>query len=103
MESIDQIAHGNFFVGILGLLLKLKYSIYENNTSDTKEVLKNMQKCRKHLPLLKNFSPLAAYYITLYIRFYEFLDSSSELSNEKVFDLYNTFEEFLVFRKFNKK
>ena len=29
-------------------------------------------------PLLKNFSPLAAYYITFYTKFYEFLDSDVE-------------------------
>ena len=103
MESIDQIAHSNFFVGILGLLLKLKYSIYENKKEDVTDVLKNMQKCKKHFPLLKNFSPLAAYYITFYTKFYEFLDSSNELNDKNVFELYNTFEEFLVFRKFNKK
>jgi hypothetical protein len=102
MESIDQIAHSNFFVGILGLLLKLKFSIYENRKEDVKDVLKNLQKSKKHYQLLKNFSPLAAYYITFYTKFYEFLDSSVELNDENVFDLYNTFEEFSNFRKFNK-
>ena len=103
METIDQVAHNNFFVGILGLLLKLKYSIYENKKDETKQVLKNFEKCKRHLSLLKNFSPLAAYYITFYLRFYEFLDSSIEITDEKVFELYNIFEEFLIFRKFNKK
>jgi hypothetical protein len=102
METIDQVAQSNFFVGILGLLLKLKYSIYENRKEDVKDVLKNLQKCKKHFLLLKNFSPLAAYYITFYTQFYQFIDSSLELNDENVFELYSTFEEFLNFRKFNK-
>lgn len=106
MENIDPIAESNFFVGTLGLLLKLKLSIYEKNQEDTKMVLKNMEKCKKHLTLLKNFSPLAAFYIIFYTTFYEFLDSNNNkeiMSDQKVFELFNTFEEFLINRKFNKK
>ena len=105
MDSIDDVAKSNFFVGVLGLILKLKYLIFEGNQEETKGILKDLEKCKKHFNLIKNFSPLVAYYISFYSILYEFLYSENErkISDERILEFYNIFEEFLIFRKFNKK
>ena len=104
MDNIDQIAHKNFFVGVLGLMVDLKVKSYENLKMEKEDLLKTLNKCRNHLDLIKQYSPLVSYYVVFFSTVYEFINTSDQVNDcESLLDLFDIFEEFKVFRKFNKE
>lgn len=104
MDSVDPIAHKNFYVGVLGLFVDLKFESYENKKEEKESVLREFIKCKKHLELLKQFSPLVSYYVVFFSTLFEFIDlSKEEISDKHLMELFNVFQEFLVYRKFNKQ
>lgn len=89
---------------MLGLFVDLKVESYENKKSGKEDVLKNFAKCKKHLNLLMKFSPLLAYYVVFFSNIYEFINLNAEDNGyENLLELFNVFQEFLIFRKFNKQ
>jgi len=104
MENVDPIAHKNFYVGVLGLFVDLKFESYENKKEEKESVLKEFVKCKKHLELLKQFSPLVSYYVVFFSTLFEFINiSKEEINDQNLMELFNVFQEFLIYRKFNKQ
>ncbi len=104
MENVDSIAHKNFYVGVLGLFVDLKFESYENKKNEKESILKEFAKCKNHLSLLNQFSPLVSYYVVLYSTLFEFVDlTKEEISDKSLIELFNVFQEFSVYRKFNKQ
>jgi len=104
MENVEPVAHKNFYVGVLGLFVELKFQSYENKKAEKELVLKEFVKCKTHIELLKQYSPLVSYYIVFFSTLFEFSDASKvEISDVTLLDLFNVFQEFLVYRKFNKQ
>jgi hypothetical protein len=103
-DNVEPIAHKNFYVGVLGLFVELKFQSYENKKAEKELVLKEFIKCKKHIELLKQYSPLVSYYVVFFSTLFEFTDlSKEEISDSTLLELFNAFQEFLVYRKFNKQ
>ncbi len=104
MDNVEPVAHKNFYVGVLGLFVEMKFQSYENKKAEKESVLKEFMKCKKHIELLKQFSPLVSYYVIFFSSLFEFNDlSKEEISDNTLLELFNAFQEFLVYRKFNKQ
>jgi len=104
MDIVDPIAHKNFYIGVLALLVDLKFESYENKKSEKASVLKEFAKCKKHLDLLKQYSPLVSYYIVFFSTIFEFTDlNQEETSIKSLLELFDIFQEFSVYKKFNKQ
>lgn len=104
MDNVEPIAHKNFYVGVLGLFVELKFQSYLNKKDEKQSVLKEFVKCKNHIELLKQYSPLVSYYIVFFSTLFEFTDLSKEqISDDILLELFDVFQEFLVYRKFNKQ